>query len=529
MIYLVALLLGLWFWRRNFSDASFWMIATYAGIGLVFWTDYTAVSADGGMLNEALPRIVRDFLLLGMVGFVQSLAVNKRMPIWLAVILTLVIFAAAHFLEFEAPGQGAEGSGTATPAGPLSTYTAPAAAPEFDATAETVVLDPAGEYLVQLRDKDAVVAFLVEAHSRGWTADYAFTPDHPEVEGVDLEWFMTVDVADEAAAATALRKMDGVVYFEGNERITVDPLTGNDNLQRREPILGINDPETGQQWAMSVLQMDAYYRLLANQTPVKKARIAILDTGVDSRHEDLNGNFVSIDAKYDNDPQGHGTHCAGIAAGVTNNGIGIGSLAGIGKSPFVELTSVKVLNASGMGTQKSIVAGIIEAADEGADVISLSLGGPSNSSRQRAYSQAVKYAQAQGAIVLSAAGNSNRNAKDYSPANAKGMIAVAALDQDLKRAVFSNTVQNVRYGIAAPGVGIFSTLPNNTYKMASGTSMACPFVAGLIGVMRSLDPELTTATAYDILHDTGKETVDGKLTGRVVQPAAAIGRVLASR
>jgi len=273
---------------------------------------------------------------------------------------------------------------------------------------------------------------------------------------------------------------------------------------------------------MDALNMDDYYRTLEQHRPVKTAKIAILDTGVDGRHEDLKDNFYSIDGKYDNDPIGHGTHCAGIAAGVTNNGIGIASLAGSGKRNFVEVTSIKVLNASGMGTQKSIIAGILEATDEGADVISLSLGGPSNQSRQRAYSQAVKYALKNGAIVVAAAGNSARNAKNYSPANATGMITVAAIDQQLKKAVFSNTVQDLKYGIAAPGVGIFSTTPDNNYQVYSGTSMACPFVAGLVGTMRSLNPELTAAQAYSILHKTGVEGEEVKLTGRLVQPGAAL-------
>jgi thermitase len=178
------------------------------------------------------------------------------------------------------------------------------------------------------------------------------------------------------------------------------------------------------------------------------------------------------------------------------------------------------------GPKKTIIAGIIEAVDEGMDVISLSLGGPSNQSRQRAYSQAVKYAHDHGAIVVAAAGNSNRDAANYSPANADGMITVAALDDKLLRAPFSNRVDRVKQGIAAPGVGIFSTTPNNTYKSFSGTSMACPFVAGLLGVMRSLEPDLTAAQAYAILHATGEDGPETRVTGRIVQPADALDAVL---
>jgi len=504
MIILVALLLTLWFWRSNLKDASLWMVATYLGAGFLLWNDYNSVS----VASEALPRIVRDFLLLGMVGFVQSLAVNKRMPIWLAVVLTLGIFAAAHFLKFEAPG---ESNGFV---------------PLTETVEETPRLDADGEYLVEVKEGE-MSTFRADAFQRGWSVVPAFSP--ADKDATFLDNYFVVNVADKsvANAADELQRIASVAYFEPNEIIEVEPLiNGNDGAQKRNPSLSINDPDTDQQWAMEVLNMEAYYRLLAKQTPVKKAKIAILDTGVDGRHEDIKDNYFSIDGKYDNDPMGHGTHCAGIAAGVTNNGIGIGSLAGSGNKPFVEVTSVKVLSAGGMGTQKSIIAGILEAADKGADVISLSLGGPSNGSRQKAYSSAVKYAQGQGAIVVAAAGNSNRDAKDYSPANATGMITVAAIDSELKRAVFSNTVNNLKYGIAAPGVGIFSTTPDNNYATYSGTSMACPFVAGLLGVMRSVNPDLSAKDAYKVLKGTGKVLPDGKLTGRVVQPEAALKAVL---
>lgn len=510
MIILVALLLTLWFWRRNLKDANLWMIATYAGAGLMLWSDYSSAS----VASEALPRIVRDFLLLGMVGFVQSLAVNKRMPIWMAIVLTLGIFAAAHFLEFEKPGQSLAVEET------IETPAAEAATAE-----PTVRLDADGEFLVEAKEGTAGESFRADAFQRGWKVYPAFQPANADVTFLDN--YFVVDVQNVASAAKNLATLSSVAYFEPNEIIEVEPLVSdNDGVLKRNPSLSINDPDTDQQWAMEVLNMEAYYSLLAKQTPVKKAKIAILDTGVDGRHEDIKGNYFSVDTKYDNDPMGHGTHCAGIAAGVTNNGIGIGSLAGTGKQPFVEVTSVKVLSAGGMGSQKSIIAGILEAADEGADVISLSLGGPSNSSRQKAYSSAVKYAQDQGAIVVAAAGNSNRDAKDYSPANATGMITVAAIDQNLNRAVFSNTVNNLKYGIAAPGVGIFSTTPNNNYAVYSGTSMACPFVAGLLGVMRSVNPDLSAKDAYKVLKATGKDVPDGKLTGRVVQPEAALEAVL---
>jgi thermitase len=192
------------------------------------------------------------------------------------------------------------------------------------------------------------------------------------------------------------------------------------------------------------------------------------------------------------------------------------------------VTSIKVLNASGMGTQKSIINGMIKAADAGADVISMSLGGLSNQSKERAYRKAVKYANDKGAIVVAAAGNANRNAKNYVPAAVDGVISVSAVDNELRKAVFSNYVTDLKRGIAAPGVGIYSTIPGNQYDTYNGTSMATPYVAGLIGLMKSFKPGLTTDQAYQILNKTGKPTQQTDQTGKLIQPAKAVEQVLSA-
>ncbi len=180
------------------------------------------------------------------------------------------------------------------------------------------------------------------------------------------------------------------------------------------------------------------------------------------------------------------------------------------------------MKAGGSGSQQEIIQGILTAADKGADVLSLSLGGFSTQSRQRAYSQAVKYATDKGAIVVAAAGNSNRDAAGYTPVNAIGMIGVSAIDNELNRADFSNRVGKIGMAVAAPGVGIYSTKPNSTYDSHNGTSMATPFVSGLLGIMKSIHPELTNKEAYKILYNSGIETKDTGNTGRLIQPAGAV-------
>ncbi len=162
----------------------------------------------------------------------------------------------------------------------------------------------------------------------------------------------------------------------------------------------------------------------------------------------------------------------------------------------------------------------------GADVISLSLGGISNDSKQKAYEEAVKYANAKGAIVVAAAGNSGQNAKNYAPANARGVITVSAIGVDQKKAPFSNTVNDLKYGIAAPGVKIMSTFPGQQYKELDGTSMATPMVAGLVGLLKAFRPDINTADIYEILDDSGKKLADDRSTGNLIQAADALEKIL---
>ena len=290
--------------------------------------------------------------------------------------------------------------------------------------------------------------------------------------------------------------------------------------------MGVNDPDASKQWALSALNMGAYYQLLGQQPkPANPARLFILDTGVERNHADLRRNYRSLNSKYDRDDHGHGTHCAGVAAATTNNGIGIASPNAAG---FVEISSIQVLSKRGVGTQQTIIQGMLEAADNGADVISMSLGGRSASSKRRSYNQAVSYARRNNCIIVTAAGNSNRPAIDHLPAGAAGVITVAAVDRELKRASFSNTLQNIERPICAPGVNIYSTFPGGQYKQFSGTSMACPLVAGLIANLRALDPDLDTDTAWQILNRTGRNLNNGNLTGRLIQPAAALQELINS-
>lgn len=347
----------------------------------------------------------------------------------------------------------------------------------------------------------------------------------------DLEQFYVVDISENNDMD--IRNIANMLYattgasVEYNEIVKLSPMEKkSQDVSETKSDYIIDDEGLNKLWGFEQMKVNSLYQFLKSKNikAKKKAKIAILDTGVDAKHEDIEARYISTKRRYDRDIQSHGTHCAGIAASVSNNGKGIASLAL--NNSFVEVTSIKVLSDQGSGTDRGIIAGIIEAADNGADVISMSLGGPSTDSKQRAFAEAVKYAQKSGAIVVVAAGNENQDAVNATPANVEGVITVSAVDRDLSIASFSNYITNIKMGIAAPGVEIYSTIPSDKYAAYSGTSMATPYVAGLLGLMKSLKPDLDTKTAYGILKSTGIDTKNTEKTGKFIQPLKAIQEVV---
>ena len=208
--------------------------------------------------------------------------------------------------------------------------------------------------------------------------------------------------------------------------------------------------------------------------------VCIADTGGDPDHPDLKDRYLPeghadhTGSRYGwRDVQSHGTHCSGIALASKGNDQGI-----IGAAPSARLLIQKVLGDQGSGASSWIAAGIRRAADLGADIVSLSLGGPSPDSLTRA---AIQYATGKGMWVVAAAGNDGGPANSY-PGHYPETIAVAAVDRNIARASFSTI--NSQNDVAAPGVSILSTLPDNRYGTMSGTSMATPYVAGCLALVR---------------------------------------------
>lgn len=351
----------------------------------------------------------------------------------------------------------------------------------------------------------------------------------PEIEdkkATELDEYYTLNVDDKfrndlKTIITELNNSGFVDWVEINDEIKLEPLSSSkQSIKSTSEISSLNDVFTSNQWALSMWQIDDLMEFLKDNKPKRKAKIFILDTGIDSKHEDLDDNYESANKEYDSDVHGHGTHCAGISCAISNNNKGIASLNLT--NDFTTITSVKVLDDSGSGTQESVIDGIIFATDNDADVISMSLGGYATDSREKAYNSAIKYAIDKGVIVVVAAGNEYGNAKDHTPACCEGVITISAIDNNLSKAAFSNSVQDIKMKLAAPGVDIYSTFPNNQYKSMNGTSMATPYVAGILGIIKSFNPEITNTEAYNILSSTGIETKNTNQTGKFIQPLAAL-------
>jgi len=257
------------------------------------------------------------------------------------------------------------------------------------------------------------------------------------------------------------------------------------------------------QWGPRKIEADYAWNITLGNSSIL---VAIVDTGIDWNHPDLSANYVPLGYDWvndDSDPSddnGHGTHVAGIVAAVINNSIGVAGLS------QVKIMAEKALNETGYGNTYDLADAITHAVDEGAKIIIMSWGSDSPSILIH---NAIKYAYRAGALLVAAAGN-DATSNEFYPAAWSEVIAVSATDKNDNLASFSNFGDWIE--LAAPGVNIFSTIPDDSYAYMSGTSMAAPFVAGVAALTWSTYPELTRDELRSHLHatadDLGQEGFD---------------------
>ena len=224
-------------------------------------------------------------------------------------------------------------------------------------------------------------------------------------------------------------------------------------------------------------------------------KVAFLDTGCALDHPDLidnllpGMNFINPKEQPWDDNQ-HGTHATGICCAV-NNDLGI-----VGVAPECKAIPVKVLDKRGSGDLRIVAQGIRWAADNGADIISMSLGSPTPIQEVR---KAIQYASKKGIPVFVAAGNSGCTKDVFYPAAYEETIAIGSIDENFNRSKFSCTGKNLDF--MAPGGKILSTVPKNMYAILSGTSMATPWAVGIAALLLSAVKHKKVSTVLNSVED----------------------------
>lgn len=249
-----------------------------------------------------------------------------------------------------------------------------------------------------------------------------------------------------------------------------------------------NDPYLGSEWHLAKINAGTAWDVSQGAG----VTIAILDTGVLPTHPDLTQvpgwNFVDNNNNTA-DVQGHGTSVAGAAAAITNNGTGVAGVAG-----GARIMPIRVADASGSAYYSTIASGVTYAADNGARVANASFSGVYASS---SIQSAGNYLKSKGGLLMVSAGNSGIDSG--SPATS-AMIPVSATDGSDLKASWSSYGSYV--AVAAPGVGIWTTASDGSYRSASGTSFASPITAGVVALMMAAKPTLSSGQVESLLYST---------------------------
>jgi subtilisin family serine protease len=429
----------------------------------------------------------------------------------------------------------------------LLLWAVPAGAVEkrWDQAAEAALADP-GRPGAEFVPGEVLIGFHPGARAR---ADQVRTTvaakKLKEWPSINAEHWRLPPGLDVARAVEALSRNPNIEYAEPNYIVeAADFPSDPPNDPYRGELWGLhNVGQTGGTAGADIRALAAWGRQLGSASVV----VAVVDTGIDYTHPELaaniwinpierldgtdtDGNGYIDDimgwdfVNNDNDPwddHGHGTHVAGTIGAVGNNGIGV-----IGVSPNVTLMPLKFLGAGGSGSTDNAVSAILYAASfkdsEGNHIVRISNNSWGGGRKSKTLENAIKNS---GALFCASAGNSGSSSLHY-PAGYKlaNIIAVAATDHNDELARFSNYGSWVH--LAAPGVNTFSTLPNESYRFASGTSMAAPHVAGALALLRAQFGDWGNAALKDRLLSTVdlKDSLSEKVTsGGRLNVAVALG------
>lgn len=367
---------------------------------------------------------------------------------------------------------------------------------------------------VKAKENEGKLYALIDEYFKGKQLAFERRRMFPTIQSGELSLIYRIDISSELYS-------DGLMSAIGNsELVNYVEYSSYDEFYSTPNDLHAN------QWHLQKIMAGQAWDIRTGDANII---VAVVDDAVDINHEDLApvmhvntaeiaNNGVDDDGNgyvddrlgwhstymkgnpnppfYNRSKFSHGTHCAGIIGAATNNGIGIASL-GYG----ISILPIACSDSTMPGRVVSGYEGIIYAVDFGANVISLSWGGSNFSNTGQ---KVIDYAISKNIVVVAAAGNDNDNIQKY-PAAFNGVISVAATDDQDKKANFSN------YGswvdISAPGVDIWSTVTGSSqkYDYMSGTSMACPLVAGLCGLMLSQNSRLKVAELEKCLKSTADD------------------------
>ncbi len=278
----------------------------------------------------------------------------------------------------------------------------------------------------------------------------------------------------------------------------------------------VDDSLTGQQYYLDVIKATDAWEYI-DSIPYNKTLVAVIDTGIDYTHEDLQ-NAVNLEKSvymdwdgttrplFDTENPDHGTHVSGIIAATGNNKKGIAGVGAGYRNDMIELMMVDCDFADGYFDTSILVQAVDYAAYHGARVINMSIGGPE---KDYMLQEAIQSANDTGSLVVVAAGNNGRDVDSY-PANLPCTISVISLNKEIKRSYFSNYSNSSSEvnKISAPGSSILSTVPGSKYEEYDGTSMATPVVTGVAAMIFAVNPALTPEEAKSILFNTTSDIYD---------------------